>query len=156
MKKIVLIESISILSVGFLATAEGLRLIFTKDPHTLYDMLGPGSYVLTLGIIIMITGGVYFFSNRNIFKTPEVTKLVIKEQMNFRVISMVMILGIYVFFIKLFGYVVASIVFFLLTFKIIGIKSWLTNGILSLILTAAYYLIFIHYCNMVFPRGIFY
>jgi hypothetical protein len=60
----------------------------------------------------------------------------------------------YALLIDVAGYLVASILFFFLAFRIVGVKSWAVNIILALMITAAYYAVFVEYCSMIFPRGL--
>lgn len=152
MKRTVLIEGILLLVIGLVSAGEGMHLIVDKDPNIIYDMIGPGYYVLLLSIALMATGVVHLIVNyrkRLIMEKVEVT-----GEMRRRMISIVAVMAIYTFLIGITGYLVATIVFFLLEFRVIGIKSWRLNVILTILLTAVYYIVFIRYCDMVFPRGI--
>jgi hypothetical protein len=152
MKRTVLIEGILLLVIGLVSAGEGMHLIVDKDPNIIYDMIGPGYYVLLLSIALMATGVVHLIVNyrkRLIMEKVEVT-----GEMRRRMISIVAVMAIYTFLIGITGYLVATIVFFLLEFRVIGIKSWRLNVILTIVLTAVYYIVFIRYCDMVFPRGI--
>lgn len=152
MKRTVLIEGILLLVIGLVSAGEGMHLIVDKDPNIIYDMIGPGYYVLLLSIALMATGVVHLIVNyrkRLIMEKVEVT-----GEMRRRMISIVAVMAIYTFLIGITGYLVATIVFFLLEFRVIGIKSWRLNVTLTILLTAVYYIVFIRYCDMVFPRGI--
>ena len=154
MNRIVIIEGILLLVIGLLSMAEGLRLSIYKDPHVLYDLLGPGLYVILLGIGLLTTGVVYFIVNYRRFLIIE--KVAVSKEMRIRMFSTVIVLVIYLFLISIVGYLVATIVFFSLEFRVIGIKSWPLIFILSMVLSAVYYFVFIQYCSMIFPRGIFF
>ena len=69
---------------------------------------------------------------------------------------MVGIIALYAVMIQFLGYLVATPIFFLLMFRVVGIGSWRKNMMLTVILSTAYYLVFVHYCSVIFPRGIFY
>lgn len=151
MKK-VSIEIIIFLFISLVSIIEGFRLITYKDPKVTYDILGPGFYVLFISFAMLIAGVAYLIiSYREIHKTNMVA---LSKEMRIRTISMILVLVIYNFLISFVGYIIATIIFFFLEFRLVGIKSWITNVILTLILTIAYYIIFVQYCNMVFPRGI--
>jgi hypothetical protein len=148
----VLIEGILIIVFGLISTAEGLRLIIDKDPYVLYDSLGPGSYVLVLGISLIILGIVHIMINYR--KLPKMESVEIGKGMRIQMLSTIIVLAIYTYLIGIVGYLIATLVFFLSEFRVVGIKSWRNNLILTLILTVIYYAVFIEFCGMVFPRGI--
>jgi hypothetical protein len=51
---------------------------------------------------------------------------------------------------------VSSFLFLLAEFRLAGVTSWRTILIVTVVVLASFYLIFVQYCNMPFPRGIFY
>ena len=147
----VLIEAILILVVGIGAVIEGLRVAWKMDPNLLYDTLGPAYYIIFIGGAVIVTGIVHFVVNQRREITPEdVPSVGLKK----RTVATIGAMGVYIFSLIIFGYGVATFIFSVLIFKIVGIKSWKTTVILSLGLTAACYVVFVHYCNIVFPRGI--
>jgi hypothetical protein len=148
----VLIEGILIIVFGLISTAEGFRLIIDKDPYALYDSLGPGSYILVLGISLIILGIVHIMINYR--KLPKMESVEIGKGMRIQMLSTVIVLAIYTYLIGIVGYLIATLIFFLSEFRILGIKSWRNNLILTLIFTVTYYAVFIEFCGMVFPRGI--
>jgi hypothetical protein len=152
MKRTVLIEGTLFLVLGLAGMAEGLRLVIHKDPHTLYDPLGPGLYIIVIGIGLMTLGVVHLLVNYGKLSTME--RVPVDKKMKIRVMSTVAACAIYIFLISIVGYLLATILFFFLEFRIERIKSWPLVVVLSLVLSGFYYLVFVQYCNMVFPRGI--
>ena len=71
-----------------------------------------------------------------------------------KMFGMLAALVLFTILIYILGFLAASAIFFLLEFRIVGIKSWTTNVVLTSIITALYYVVFVHYCNMIFPQGI--
>ncbi len=150
-RRVLWVEVAILMIISLIALREGLRLVFYRDPHTLYDILGPGVYRGVLSLGLMITSLAYFWGH---LRGPLVSvEGGINRLMRFRLVGSFAVLTIYIILISIVGYLLASFIFFVLEFRIIGIKSWLGNLILSAFLTAAYYLIFEKYCHMVFPRG---
>lgn len=156
MKKTVLVEGILFLVLSFVGMGEALRLILTtqKNPLVISDVLGPGLYILFPSFALMIVGAIHLIINYG--KNLSMKKVALSKEMKIRVISIVAIMALYVLLIDVVGYLVATIIFFLLIFKSIGIKSWMPNVILTIVLTAVYYVVFVQYCSMAFPRGIFF
>ena len=147
-----LIEGILLSVIGIVSFIEGLRLILYKDPVILYDALGPGDYILILGLVLIGVAVVHVIVN---YRKPIMGKVqTVSKEMRTRMISIVVVIMIYTFLIDIVGYLGATIFFFLTEFRVIGIKSWRLNIILSIVLTGVYYIVFVQYGDMVFPRGI--
>ena len=149
MRRTVLIEGILVLVISLGSMVEGLRLIAQRDPRTAFDVMGPGSYILFLSITLMAAGVVYFTVNYK--KNLRMEKVAVNKEMRIRVISMIVVLVIYILLIGIVGYLVASIVFLLMEFRIAGVKSWSITIILSLVLSATFYMVFVQFANILFP-----
>ena len=159
MKMTTWIEGITLLATGFISVGEGLRLVQKIDPDAITDVLGPGYYIFFLGLILMITGVTYFSVNykKIFYKEKESLDRRTKEKTAIStVFYMVLVLIIYLISIHIAGYLVPTLIFFFLEFRVAGVKSWKRNILLTLVVTAVFYLIFIQYCRMVFPHGLFF
>jgi hypothetical protein len=154
MRIAVLAEGALLVVVSLMGIVEGLRLVIYKDPFTLYDPLGPGLYIVAIGIGLMAIGAVHLLVHSK--KLPTMERVLVDRKLRIRMISTVGVCAIYIFLISITGYLLATILFFFLEFRVQGIKSWPFVIVLSLVLSALYYFIFVHYCSMVFPRGIFF
>jgi hypothetical protein len=153
MKRTALVEGIIFLVFSFAGIVEGLRLTIKRDPTTVAtDMLGPGYYIVFLGLALMVVGVVHLAVNYR--KTADLQRVTIDKTMRTRLLASVAAIVMYIILITYVGYTVASIAFFGLEFRILGIKSWTLNAILTVSLTALYYIIFLYFCEMIFPRGV--
>jgi len=56
--------------------------------------------------------------------------------------------------IGIIGYLLATIVFFFLEFRVEGFRSWVSVVIMSLVLSGLFYLVFVRLCHMVLPAGV--
>jgi hypothetical protein len=146
------IEAMIVIAFGFAAMVEGLRLVIYKDPYVFYDPVGPGFYVLALSVGLLIVGAVHLVVNYR--KLGVLTHTAGSRGMR-QLFSSIIVLVLYLLLISLAGYLVATLLFFLLQFRVTGVTSWRTNVILTLFFTALYYVIFVRLCEMVFPGGIF-
>ena len=151
-RRTVLIEGAVLIGISLVAIAEGLRLVIYKDPYTLYDPLGPGYYALTVGICLLAVSIVYIIAH---YKSPPPIEMVpVDTRMKVRLVSTVAACALYIILIPVVGYLLATIIFFLLEFRIEGIRPWPLMVVLSLVFSGCYYLLFIRLCNMVLPAGI--
>lgn len=152
MDRAVLVEGILLIVLSLAGVVEGCRLIINRDPTAILDMMGPGSYVLFMSLALMITGAAHVICHYR--KRSGIERAVVDHEMRKKMISMILVLAGYLLFIEIAGYLVPTVLFFLLEFRIAGIKSWMTNIVLSVVVTAVYFVVFVQYCSMVFPRGI--
>lgn len=153
MRTKVLIEGLLLLVIGLVSMVEGFRLTNRMDPKQVYDVMGPGLFILFPSIALMAIGIVHLIVNYK--KNGSMEKVAIKREMRIRMISMIVVMAVYFFLIESVGYIVASIFFFMLEFRILEVK-WRTTVLLSLVLTAIYYIVFVQYCSIIFPHGIFF
>ncbi len=147
-----LIEGVLCIVCGFLSIAEGIRVTVMKK-NILFDVLGPGKYNVGLGIGLVILGLVYTITQR---KEGSLRLKPVSKELRSKAINMVIILASYTVLIYFVGYLLASIVFFVWMFKVVGVKSWVNVLALSIIVSFSYYMIFVYLLNMLFPSGLFF
>ncbi|MFH0786795.1 MAG: tripartite tricarboxylate transporter TctB family protein [Pseudomonadota bacterium] len=85
--------------------------------------MGPGNYSVGLGVAMIILGLVYGIPHLNKRFAAEKP---VDEGLKRKVIHMIVILVVYGFLMNIIGYFLASIVFFILMFRIVGFKPWPT------------------------------
>jgi hypothetical protein len=153
-KTAIFVETIIILGFSLVSMREGFDLTFHKDPHTLYDPVGPGPYVVVLSSLLLIAGLFNFFLRYRGPVGVEKEETASKE-LRIKVLSTIAVCVIYFFLINILGYLLATILFFFLQFRVEKIKSWRLNLTVTVILSLAYYLLFVEYSRVIFPRGIF-
>lgn len=155
--KTLLIEVLVLVIVGVLSIIEGIRLVLAKKLQ-MYDVLGPGFYNLGMGAILVIIGLIYFVSERK--KIPRIKKESAVKQSTGNseykkmMIGMIFAMIAYILLMDWMGYLLASLVFFFLINRIVGFRSWLTNLSITAAMTASFYLIFVVWLGMIFPRGV--
>ena len=153
MNRKVLIEVLLIVVLSLLTMAEGLRLIIFKDPYILYDPLGPGSYILVLSFGLLAVGIVYFITNSR--KPSFAGRITANEKVKVQLYSSIGVLGLYILLLQFLGYLLATPIFFFLQLRISGVKSYIKTIILSLTLSCVYYAVFVKFCGVAFPKGVF-
>jgi putative tricarboxylic transport membrane protein len=154
MKITLIIEVMVLMAVGLLAVMDGIRITFAEKAQ-LYDALGPGLYDIGLGLILIVAGLAYFISQRRkaFGGIKESTK---KESRDYKIMmaSMVVVMIIYIFLVDLIGYLFASAAFFFLINRVVGSRSWFANLATTTLMTVSYYVIFVIWMGMIFPRGV--
>jgi hypothetical protein len=152
-----LIEGILFLGLGLVGALEGIRLVRKVDPDSIKDVLGPGYYVISLGIILMVIGLAHLGNNWRLpgFERGKATTADGPRTNKAVPLYMTGVFAVYVTLIYLIGYLMSTLIFFFLEFWLAGVRSWRRNLILTAVVTAVFYVIFIQYCNLVFPQGLF-
>jgi len=157
MKRTTILEGIVLLMISFLGIREGFQLNAVKDIRTLSSVMGPGTLILVLSFGLMITGIAHvFFHYRKMIPVEKATVAKnVALPVSKKLIGMIGVFAAYAYLIDIFGYILPTTFFFLLEFRLAGVKSWKTNLILTAGLVAGFHIVFIKYCEMIFPRGIF-
>ena len=153
-----LIGETSIIAIlGILSVAEGVRLVNRETLQT-QDVLGPGYYSIGVGVFLLLAGLAYFFSQRKkliggVKETP-VAALAENAGYNRTMFGMVAVMVAYIVLMDVAGYLLSTAIFFLLINWIAGFRSWLVNAGVSALMTAAFYLVFVEWLGIIFPRGL--
>jgi small-conductance mechanosensitive channel len=145
-----LIEVIVLLVVGGVSIAEGIRLMFGGKLQ-LYDVLGPGLYNSGMGVILIIVGIIYFFIQRKKAQEGEGEKT--PKEYKIKMVAMIAAIALYIVLMNLFGYLFSSLFFFILINRVAGFRSWRTGIPIGIGMTISFYLVFVIWLNMIFPRG---
>jgi hypothetical protein len=155
--KALLSEVLVVVILGVFSVSEGIRLVLEKKLHK-FDILGPGFYNIGLGSVLIIVGLLYFLSEwkktapiedrKAVTQTPE------KSKYTKMMISMIAVMIAYIFLMYLTGYLLSSLVFFFLINRIAGFRSWVTTVGATVLMTAAFYLVFVMWMGIIFPRGL--
>jgi hypothetical protein len=154
LKNISLIEGILILIISVVGLSEGVRLTLQRSSAiVIRDVLGPSLFVILLSSGLLIVAIIHFIViHRKVTLNEKTSGNTI---MSVKVIGMISVLAGYIVLIRFFGYFMPSIPFFLLEFRIAGVRSWRRNLVLAPVTAIAFYIIFVKLCNMPLPRGIF-
>jgi hypothetical protein len=146
-----LIEGTLALLIGALSIVTGVRLTIDKIPGVLYDTVGPGIFGVLVGTGLLAVGILHL-------RMPDTRPAAAagRSVVNRRVLGIVGACVLYLLLIDAAGYPAASVVFFLLAFRLSGVSSWMSSLVIAVCLTAAYYGIFVMYFDLLFPRGLFF
>jgi putative tricarboxylic transport membrane protein len=142
----VLIEGAVLLFVGAYIFVDGIRLMGLKGVGQM-DVFGPGRYSLMLGFLLIILGPAYV-----VLYCRE--RLVKKYESRMQIVKTIFVLCLYLFLVNFIGYLLASMVFFLLMFRVSGFKSWPIILSLSVGISILFHLLFVSLLGMMFPSGL--
>ncbi|MEW6672548.1 MAG: tripartite tricarboxylate transporter TctB family protein [Thermodesulfobacteriota bacterium] len=154
--KTLLMEVFVAVFLGMISISEGIRLVIMKKLYK-FDIFGPGFYNIGLGAVLTIISLAYFVSERKkalgAGGKAQASQPVGKSEYR-KVISMVSVLIIYIILMYLTGYLFSTFVFFLMINRIAGFRSWLSIAGVTVLMTAAFYLLFVTWMGIIFPRGL--
>ncbi len=157
MKRTTMIEGVFLLLISLLGIREGFHLNALKDIRTLSSLMGPGTYILAISFGLLLTALAHVFFNIRKMNHLEKAGSAEKKELVFskKLIAMIGVFAGYAYLIDFLGYLLPTIFFLLLEFRLAGVKSRRVNILLTAGLAASFQIVFIKYCEMIFPRGIF-
>ena len=149
MNRKVLFEGIFLLSMSLVGLAEAYRMISDRDPYIVHGAVEPGIYVLVLSLVLVGVSIAHLAVHR---KEPSGLRLDTSPELRNRVLLIVALFALYIVLIPFVGYTISTLVFLLLEFRVMGVRSWRYDVALTVGLTVAFYFIFVEYCQVVFSR----
>jgi len=153
MTRRVWVEGLIFVAFSLISATESIRLLLYRDDKMQMDLLGPGYYLLVMSISLLITSIAYiyiFTQTRHETIAPEKVTQKGKERL---FLSFLACAG-YVIFIDLIGYPMATIIFFIIMFKLLGIRTWFKSILLSFVFSVVFYAVFVEFAGMIFPKPI--
>jgi tellurite resistance protein TehA-like permease len=148
----IIVEAIVLLAMSLTGLVQGLYLIRTPDPYALYDKVGPGGSLILISSLLIITLIVHLIRHRK--ELSEEKQEPTKEGTAKRLIHATVTIAIFIVLIDIIGFLPASMVFFFLIHRFLGVQPWLKNTILSIVFSISIYLIFVQALNMELPEGL--
>jgi hypothetical protein len=158
MKRTIVLESVALLVVGALGLWGGLSSYLKMGVLTQSSSMKPGVYVFIISGALIATAVAYaFFGLRRHGEEDEEAdepeQGEPRSQANRLVFLVFAAVALYAFLIPWIGYVPSTVIFLFIQFYLLGVVPWWRTAILSIGVTASFFLVFIHYGEMIFPRG---
>ena len=130
-------------------------LLSSKMPIGTFRMAGTGLFPLILGIILMVLSGAFilkiFFQGKE-QRVKKETSIESSESP----IQLILFLGAMVLatlFFNRLGYPLTSFLLMLALLRILGIKRWGLNILVSVVTAAGTYFLFVKWLNIPMPKG---
>jgi putative tricarboxylic transport membrane protein len=149
-----LIEGMIFTGIGLVGLFEGIRTNIKRNPAVVQDPLGADGYLIMIGVALIIAGIVHFIVNfqKQIDKKEEALINDENKAQLRMVVHIFSSLVVYCVLIYFIGYLVSTLIFFLLMFYIFKFKPYV-NAILSVALAVIFYVLFEYLLTMSFPSG---
>ncbi len=150
MKRDEVVPGIAIFLFGAITT-----LLSLKMPLGTFRMAGTGMFPLCLGILLMILSGIFilkiFFEGKE-----EQTKKEASVESSESPIQLILFLGtmaLATLFFNQLGYPLTSFLLMVALLRILGIKRWGQNILISVVTAAGSYFLFVKWLDIPMPKG---
>jgi len=141
-----LIESLFLIGLSALGLWEGMRLL--KQEHLLADPIGPGGFLAFTSAVLFISAVVYLSRSR--FK-PRMRKNGWAFPRFGPAGRLLGALGLYAATVPILGYAAGSGLFFILAFRISGVKLWGKSILLGIVIALAFEIFFSRFAKIPLP-----
>ena len=148
----IVVETVVLLVMSLIGIGQGVYLIRTPDPYAMYDKVGPGGSLILISSLIIVTLIVHLIRHRKDLSEEKTDP--IAEGTTRRLVRAVATIAIFIVLVDIIGFLPASMVFFLLMLRFLGVRSWPTSIVLSIVFSVSIYLLFVQALNMELPGGL--
>ncbi len=124
-------------------------------PIGTFRMAGTGIFPLLLGILLMILSGMFILKISFQLKKDQVKKEVSVESTG-SPIQMILFLGAMVLatlFFNRLGYPLTSFLLMVALLRILGMKRWGLNILISIVTSVGSYFVFVQWLSIPMPKG---
>lgn len=157
MRTRLMMECAVLVAIGALGIVGGIGAYLRSDARTQSSLLQPGMYVVVIAAALVATALAYGLLGLRRAGSPPAPPTAAADAEEGPAVWLVYAAIVsYGALIPLLGYVPATLLFLAAEFRLLGVRSWPRNLALTLATSAAFYVLFVHYGEMVFPRGVFF
>lgn len=154
-QSMVIAECAALLIIGMLGFTGGVNSYLSMDARMQSSTMKPGMYVCGLSIAMIIAALAYaYYGLKQAPSGPEEQAGESRKKESGARISLVLgAVGLYAYLISLVGYLPSTLLFLMAQFRLFGVDSLWRNIVVSGVVAAMFYLVFIQYGGMVFPHA---
>lgn len=151
----ILLEAGVIITLAILGIADAWRLSdVVRAGGNFHDVIGPDRYLGVIAGGLFACGVAYLLSGvrrkRHVQPPREAAEGV--QPLQVAVVSAVLVL--YVLAFPVLGYLLATMLFFPVTFFIFGVRPWLKSAWVGVVTAVLFYVIFFHFAEIPLPKGL--
>jgi hypothetical protein len=151
------IETIAFVAFGIWSIYDGYRIQEHVRRPGMFDEIGPDRYIMVLGILLVVLGLSYLISvqrtrtaERGATAPASAEPLPPPQRIT---VELLFAFAAYVLIVPVTGYLLATLLFFGLSYWIMGVHKPPTLILVAVLSAAAYGVIFIRLSDMPLPRG---
>jgi hypothetical protein len=155
MKRTLIAECTVLLAIAAIGLWGGVDSYLRSDARTQSSVIKPGMYVTALSVALVVTALVYgYLAWRRARAVSPAAAAPVAQAPKGAVWPVYAAIVGYAVLIPVLGYPIATALFLVAEFRLLGVRSWGRNVALSVAVTAVFYVLFAHYAEMIFPRGV--
>ena len=149
-----LLEAGSVIVLAALGIADAWRLSqAVRAGGTFHDVIGPDRYLGAISGGLLVCGVAYLLSGLR-RKSPAQPAREATEGVRPRQVAVVsVILLLYALAFPVLGYLLATILFFPVTFFIFGVRPWPKSAWVGVLAAVLFYAMFFHFAEIPLPKG---
>ena len=149
-----LLEGVAIVVLAGLGLTDAWRLSrMLRAANDFPDVIGPDRYLGVIAGALGVCGVAYLLLGLK-RRRPEQLPGEPAEGVQPRQVAVVaVLLMLYVLAFSVLGYLLATVLFFPVTFFIFGVRPWLKSAWVGILAAACFYVIFFHFAGIPLPKG---
>ena len=148
-----LLFGLALLALAACGLWDGYRIATTVREPGVFDPVGPDYYMLGVAAVLFVLALCLVVQGVRRPASDNDEPVIPEDEKSNRHLWLVAAVGVYLVLMPTAGYLVATMVFFLATLRIMGPISWQRNALISLALTAVFFMLFAIGADMPLPKG---
>ncbi len=149
-----LLEAGAVIALAVLGIADAWRLSdVVRVGGTFHDVIGPDRYLGAVSGGLLICSLAYLLLQLRRTSHVEASRKAGEGDRPLQVALVSVILVLYACAFPVLGYLVATILFFPVTFFIFGVRPWLKSAWIGVFTAVLFYVLFAHFAEIPLPKG---
>ncbi len=149
-----LLEGMAVIVLAGLGIADAWRLSYAvRAGGIFHDVIGPDRYLAVVSGGLLACGVIYLLSGLRQKQRGEAPREEAEGVQTRQVVVVSVILVIYALAFPVVGYLVATVLFFPVTFFIFGVRPWPKSAWVGVLTAVLFYVMFYHFAEIPLPRG---
>ena len=149
-----ILEAVVIIALAGLGIADAWRLSgVVRGGGPFPDVIGPDRYLGAVAGGLLVCGLAYLWRQVRQRSHVQAPRKAPERDQTIRVVLVSVILAAYACAFPLLGYLVATLLFFPVTYFVFGVRPWLKSAWVGVFTAALFYVIFAHFAEIPLPKG---
>ena len=150
----ILLEAVAIIALAGAGIADAWRLSgVVRTGGAFHDVIGPDRYLGAVAGGLLVCGLAYLLSQLRRSSRLPAPRRTAEGNQGLQVVLVSGILVLYVLALPVLGYLLATLLFFPVTFFIFGVRPWQKSAWVVVLATVLFYVIFTHFAEIPLPKG---
>lgn len=154
----IVLLGVAFLVFGAASMWDSHRITMAERSRGVFDLIGPDYYLLTIGVLLIVMAFFLVFQGAAQMRAQRAGGAVSAGEpdagLGWRHLWLAITLFAYVLLIPLIGYPIATFLLFFSLFTVMGVERWTTIVLSSLVLAVVFFVVFVIFADMPFPKGL--